>query len=380
VDGVAAARAGTVADAVAGLDTPAVLVDLDRLEVNLRELAAATASAGVAMRPHVKTHKIPWIAHRQLELGAVGITCATLREAEVMTGAGLDDVLLHYPVVGAAKLRRLAALRDRARVRLVIDSVEVARGLATIASPADPIEVLLDVDTGHHRLGRAPGAPTRDLARAVQAVAGVRVIGVSSHAGHAYAARGPADLAACARAEVEALRETAALLEQDGVPAPAVSIGSTPSVRAALAVPGVTEARPGTYAFNDAAMIRAGVATEETCAVTVAATVVSRPAPDRCVIDAGSKALSSDGVGTPDWIRVLGRPDVHPAFLSEEHGVLTVDPGGRAPAVGDVLLVVPSHVCPVLNLADTVTVLAGGTVVGTLDVEARGYRAEPRRS
>ena len=276
------------------LDTPALVVDLDVLERNIAEMAGVAANAGVRLRPHTKTHKCPEVARMQVDAGAAGITVAKLGEAEVMVDAGFDDVLVAYPLVGDAKLDRLRALRERARISVSLDSVEVAQGLARLGG--EPIEVLVEVDTGHHRLGRPPGQPTVELVAQVAAVDGLDVVGLLTHGGHAYRSS-PADLAAAAEREGRDLVETAERCAAAGVRIREISVGSTPTARAVAKVEGVTEIRPGTYVFNDVQQMRLGVADEATCAARVLATVVSRPWQDRFVIDAGSKSLSSDGGG-----------------------------------------------------------------------------------
>jgi D-serine deaminase-like pyridoxal phosphate-dependent protein len=176
------------------LDTPALLIDLDVLEANLAGMAAVAARAGVRLRPHTKTHKSPVIARMQLAAGAAGITCAKLGEAEVMADAGLDDLLIAYPLVGEAKLRRLRGLLERARVRVSLDSVEVAEGLGRVGRDLGrDVEVLAEVDTGLHRLGRPPGPPTAELVGQVARVPGVEVVGLLTHAGHS----GPAPPRSC---------------------------------------------------------------------------------------------------------------------------------------------------------------------------------------
>jgi D-serine deaminase-like pyridoxal phosphate-dependent protein len=348
------------------LETPALLIDLDALEANLAEMAAVAARAGVRLRPHTKTHKSPEIARLQLQAGAAGITCAKLGEAEVMADAGLDDLLIAYPLVGEQKLRRLRELMERAQVRVSLDSVEVAEGLGRVGREVGrDVEVLVEVDTGLHRLGRPPGRPTAELVGRVARVAGVKVVGLLTHAGHAYRAGTPEELRRVAEREVLDLVETAALCRRDGVDLQEISVGSTPTARAGAFVDGVTEIRPGTYALNDAAMIRLGIATEATAAARVLVTVVARPAGDRFVVDAGSKCFTTDNMGTvPDWLVVAGRPALHMDFLSEEHGV-----GHRAGdddvRIGDRLQVIPSHACACVNMFD----VAYGTRAGQLERE-----------
>jgi D-serine deaminase-like pyridoxal phosphate-dependent protein len=355
------------------LDTPALLVDLDALEANLAEMAAVAGRAGVRLRPHTKTHKSPEIARMQLRAGAVGITCAKLGEAEVMADAGLDDLLIAYPLVGEPKLRRLGELLERARVRVSLDSVEVAEGLGRLGRQRGrDVEVLVEVDTGLHRLGRAPGAPTAELVGAVARVPGVRMAGLLTHAGHAYRARSPDELRRLAEREVLDLVETAALCRRDGIDLEEISVGSTPTARTGASVGGVTEIRPGTYALNDATMMRLGIATEATVAARVLVTVVARPTAERFVVDAGSKCLTTDNMGSvPDWIVVAGRPDLHMDFLSEEHGVGHRAAGGDV-RIGERLQLLPSHACATVNLFDVAYGVRGDRVERELQITGRG--------
>ena len=212
----------------------------------------------------------------QIDAGASGITVAKLGEAEVMADAGLDDLLVAYPIVGEAKLARLRALGDRARVRVSLDSVEVAQGVGSVGSAADPVEVLIEVDAGHHRMGRPPGRPTAALVTQVARIPGVEVVGLLSHAGHAYQAE-PDDVAAIASREAADLADTAEACRRAGVQIREISVGSTPTARAVSGAAGITESRPGTYVFNDVQQMRLGVASEHDCAARVLATVVARP-------------------------------------------------------------------------------------------------------
>jgi D-serine deaminase-like pyridoxal phosphate-dependent protein len=354
------------------LDTPALVVDLDVLEHNIEEMAAVASNAGVRLRPHTKTHKCPEVARMQVDAGADGITVAKLGEAEVMVDAGFDDVLVAYPLVGDAKLDRLRALRERARISVSLDSLEVAEGLVRLGG--DAIEVFVEVDTGHHRLGRPPGEPTVELVSQVAAIEGVEVVGLLTHGGHAYRST-PGELAAAAEREGRDLVETAERCAAAGVGIREISVGSTPTARAVANVDGVTEIRPGTYVYNDVQQMRLGVANEATCAARVLATVVSRPWQDRFVIDAGSKSLSSDGADGPPFPGrgvVAGRPDLLLDFLTEEHGVGHVEPGSEPPAIGDRLQVIPLHVCSCVNLFDEAASVRGLTIEGTLAIAGRG--------
>jgi len=274
------------------LDTPSLLIHLDVLEANIAEMASVARDAGVRLRPHTKTHKSPEIARMQLGAGASGITVAKLGEAEVMADAGIEDLLVAYPIVGERKLARLRALLERARVRTTTDSVEVASGLGGVGRELGrPVEVLVEVDTGLHRLGRPPGEPTAALVAEVSRIEGLDVIGLLTHAGHAYGCGDLASLRTAAEREGLDLVETAERCAKDGIALRELSVGSTPTARTVAAVAGVTEIRPGTYVFNDVQQMRLGVATKETCAARVLATVVSRQDDGRFAIDAGSVSV-----------------------------------------------------------------------------------------
>ncbi|MEV0390966.1 alanine racemase [Nonomuraea sp. NPDC050643] len=355
----------------AELDTPALIIDLDAVRSNVTEMAKTAARHGVGLRPHIKTHKMPELARMQVEAGARGVTCAKLGEAEVMADAGIGDILLAFPIWGEPKLRRLAALRERARVRVSLDSPDVAAGLGRLGGP--PVEVLVEVDTGQHRLGRPPGRPTADLVAEIAAVPGVTVVGLLTLAGHAYRSRDAAELAATARREGEDLVETAALCAREGIALREISVGCTPTARYAAGVAGVTEIRPGTYIFNDTTMMRLGVATERTAAARVLSTVIARPTPDRVVFDAGTKCLAADGTGSPGWIRAAGLPHLHLDFLNEEHAVARLEPGHEDELpVGARAQLIPSHACAAVNLFDVAHGVEGGRVATELRVAARG--------
>ena len=361
--------------AVESLDTPVLLWDLDILQRNISEMASVAREAGVSLRPHTKTHKSPEVARMQVEAGASGITVAKLGEAEVMADAGFDDILIAYPIVGPAKLKRLGELMERARVRISLDSVDVAEGLGSLGSGGNrPVQVLVEVDTGLHRMGRPPGEPTAELVAQIAAVKGVNVVGLLTHAGHAYAAATPDELRAIAVREVEDLIRTAEFCRRSGVPIREISVGSTPTARAIAGLAGVTEMRPGTYVFNDVDQMRLGVAREDTCAARVLTTVVSQPWGKRFLIDAGSKCLTSDGGDGPPFPGrgvIARRPHLRLDFLNEEHGVGHAE-DGDAPRIGERLQVIPLHVCPCVNLFDLAYGVRAGDVERELSIAGRG--------
>jgi D-serine deaminase-like pyridoxal phosphate-dependent protein len=357
------------------LDTPTLLFDLDVLEANITEMAKVASDAGVRLRPHTKTHKCPEIAQLQIDAGASGITVAKLGEAEVMVEAGQTDLLVAFPIWGEAKLARLRALCERASMRVSLDSVEVAEGIGRVgAELGRDVPVLVEVDTGLHRLGRPPLGPTVDLALAIARVPGVEVIGLLTHAGHAYRSTTPEELRRAAEREALDLVETADRCGRVGLEVLEISVGSTPTARVAATVPSVTEIRPGTYVFNDVQQMRLGVATEQTCAARVLVTVVSRPSAERFVVDAGTKAFSSDGGDGPPFPGrgvVLGRPELVLDFMNEEHGVGHIE-GDAELSIGDRLQVVPLHACATVNLFDAAVGIRGDAVDRELAIAGRG--------
>ena len=354
------------------LDTPCVVVDRDVVERNVSRMADRARAAGVRLRPHAKTHKSPELGRLQIAAGASGISLAKTGEAEVFADAGFDDVFLAYPIVGEGKGRRLLALADRIRLAVGVDSVAGASSLAAVFQAAGRrLDVLLKVDCGYHRVG-VPPAEAPEVARRIADLPGRSLRGVFTHAGHAYLATAPGDVAAIARQEGELLAATAELLRSEGLPVGEVSVGSTPTARGAMTVPGVTECRPGNYVYHDASQVSIGTCAIEDCAMTVLATVVSTPAADRAVLDCGSKTLSSDPLrptpGGHGWI--LGRTS-RLASLSEEHGVVRVEPG-EAFRVGERVRVLPNHACVVSNLHDRIVLARGDRVEGEWAVAARG--------
>lgn len=354
------------------LETPSVVVDLDVLETNIRRMAERARETGVRLRPHAKTHKVPEVGRLQLAAGAAGISLAKVGEAEVFVAAGFEDVFLAYPVVGAGKARRLLALSDRARLAVGADSVEGASSLGSVFHAAGRrLDVLLKVDCGYHRVGVAPGKAA-ETARRLADLPGIALRGVFTHAGHAYLAPDRAAVEAIARDEGRILAGAAEAVRAEGLAVAEVSVGSTPTARVAMSVPGVTECRPGNYAYHDASQVSLGTCGIENCAMTVLATVVSVPAPDRAVLDCGSKTISSDtlrpaGFGH-GWI--LGRKS-RLEKLSEEHGVVRVEPG-ESFRVDERVRVLPNHACVVSNLHDRIVLARGERVEGEWSVAARG--------
>jgi D-serine deaminase-like pyridoxal phosphate-dependent protein len=353
-----------------GLDTPCPVVDLERMRANIDRLQGDLDRRGIALRPHAKTHKSVRIARLQLEAGARGLTVGTLGEAEVFAAAGITDLFVAYPVwADGPKVARLRALNDVVPgLRVGVDSVDGAERLGAAVAGADRrLRVLVEIDPGNARTGVVGGAAAVEVA-ATARHAGLVVEGVFSHGGHAYR---PGAAEAAGADEVRTLSEAAAALEADGVEVAVVSAGSTPTMLTA-ATGRVTEIRAGTYVLGDRQQVILGAISAEGCALAVAATVVST-FPDRLVIDAGAKSLTKD---RPDWVvgfgAIAGYPDLVIERLSDYHAVVAVPAGAARPAPGEVVAVIPNHVCPVVDLFDRLVVVAADGSTDDWPVDARG--------
>jgi D-serine deaminase-like pyridoxal phosphate-dependent protein len=345
---------------IADLETPCVLIDGARLEANLVRAQAHATTNGYRLRPHIKTHKSARFARRQVELGAVGITAQKLGEAEVMADAGIDDILVPYNIVGASKLARLAALNERVRLSVTADSSEVIVGYARTVARSRPLTVLVECDTGGGRCGAQTPVAAAELARIIAAEPSLRFGGLMT-----YPPRGKAEEAD------RWLGQAKAELEGQGIAVPVITSGNTPDMWH-TGDHHVTERRPGTYIYFDRAQIAFGAASWADCALTVLATVVSRPTAKRAVLDAGSKALSSDLFGQTGYGVLLDRPNLVLTSLSEEHGVIELETASAWPPIGERVRIIPNHACVVSNLFDRVHLLGPGGEVEIVPVDARG--------
>ena len=355
------------------LQSPAIIVDLDIVERNVNKIATLARNAKKKLRPHIKPHKSVYFAKKQLEGGACGITVAKLSEAEVMAEHGVDDILVAYSIVGEEKLGRLRKLRDRARVATTVDSIEVASGLSTVGTAANPLPVLIEIDCGTHRGGRQPGEDALNFAKQIKATPSLCLEGIFTYGGMVYGSSNLEELKTKAALEASILRETATLLAQNGIPVNEVSGGSTPAAFVLDKLEGITEIRPGNYIFFDASGLSMGIAKVSDCALRVLATVVSVPLPGYATIDAGSKTLTSDlATGREGYGYIVGMPDVHLAKLNEEHGYMRYDPVLREFHVGDRVEVIPNHACVIPNLSGILYGIRGEEVVSPISVEARG--------
>jgi D-serine deaminase-like pyridoxal phosphate-dependent protein len=365
---------------ITDIPTPAVLVDATRLQRNIDRMQAAADARGLRLRPHAKTHKSPVIARMQIGRGAVGICCAKLGEAEVFADAGIEDIRVPYPL-HPVNAPRVLALAERVALSFITDDPAIAKQWSAVGERAGRrLDVLVKVDVGLHRCGIDPDASSApEAVREVASLPGLRFRGLLSHAGHAYGAASEAEIAAIAQREADLLRTLAATA---GVPCDEISVGATPSARFSLQQAGLTEIRPGNYVYYDRTQVGLGAAAWQDCALTVLTRVVSRPARDRAIFDAGSKTLTNDGA------RGFGAVEGHGAVftdlagsepdrsliverLSEEHAAVRVA-DGPGPATGDLVRIVPNHSCVVSNMVDAVWMVDGEETIERLPVAARG--------
>jgi D-serine deaminase-like pyridoxal phosphate-dependent protein len=344
------------------LQTPAVLIDLDRVEANLKRAQDYADSHGLKLRPHIKTHKLPRFAKRAIELGAVGITVQKLGEAETMADAGITEIFLPYNIIGQAKLKRLRALAERVNISVTADSAETVEGLsAAFAGSTKPLTVLVECDTGMGRCGVQTPQAALGLAEKISNSPGLRFGGLMTYPAAGQVEANQAWLAAARQA-----------LTAAGLAPPVVSNGGTPDLWRAHEVKAATEHRPGTYIYMDRFQVGKGVGSWNDCALTVLATVVSRPTENRAIIDAGSKSLTSDTLGLQGFGLIENYPDAVITGLSEEHGTIDLTNSAAKPRIGEQIRIIPNHACVVSNLFDEVTLISGDQIVETVRVAARG--------
>jgi D-serine deaminase-like pyridoxal phosphate-dependent protein len=347
-----------VAAGLVGLETPCVLIDMDRVEANIARAQAQFDRWGIAFRPHVKTHKLPELARLQLAAGANGLAVQKISEAEVFAAAGFDDLMLCTTLMSPGKIARARALAVGRRFALVADS---GAAVAALSGDGAPLRVLVECDTGGGRCGVQSPGEAADLAAMIDAAPGLIFAGLMTYPA-AGGTRAVQDFM------TEARRQVLARVGHCDI----ISSGGTPSLDQASGAPVVTEYRAGTYIYNDRSLLERGACRLEDCALMVLATVLSRPTPRRVVLDAGSKILTSDLMGLQGHGFLPAYPKAQITGLSEEHGVVDLGQDAGLPQVGDKVLVIPNHACPVSNLVDRVTLHRAGVVVGGLDVAARG--------
>ncbi|ESR24507.1 Alanine racemase [Lutibaculum baratangense AMV1] len=331
------------------------------MRANIARLQQVCDRAGIANRPHIKTHKSPEIARMQIAAGAVGIACQKLGEAEVMADAGFDDILICYNILGAPKLRRLRALAERIRLTVACDSAVTAEGLSrAMAGAARPLDVLVECDTGRRRAGVETAQEAVALATRISSLPGLEFAGLMIYP--------PVGGAEETSRFVAAVREGCA---GHRLEVRTVSAGGTPNLKE-IGLLEATEYRSGTSIFNDRDMVACGAAALDDCALHVYATVVSKPSPDRCVIDAGSKTLTSDRPSLGGHGHLVDYPEAKIFQLSEEHGVVDLSGCERRPEIGEIVRIVPNHVCVVVNMFDELVAVEADGTARRLPVAARG--------
>src|SRR3569833_2010719 len=342
--------------------TPCAVIDMDKVERNIARVQAQCDAAGVANRPHIKTHKSPVLARLQIDAGAKGITCQKIGEAEVMADAGIDNILISYNLIGEEKMARLGALQTKADITVAADNATVVAGLQRAAEISGrPLSVVVECDTGRKRAGVETPAEAVQLAQQIANSTGLRFAGFMMYPTET----GWEDAQ-------KFYDEALAGVRAHGLDASMVSTGGSPNLKNLGKLKGATEHRPGTYIYNDRMQVAAGVASWDDCALNIYSTVVSRAAPARGILDAGSKTLTTDTGGLDGPGLILEHPDARIARFAEEHGFLDLARSNTRPNVGDVVRIVPNHVCVVVNMMDEVVMVRGEEIIGTLPVAARG--------
>ena len=349
------------------IETPALVVDLDILERNLRRVAEYAGQHGLRLRPHTKTHKSILLAKRQLELGAAGLTVAKVSEAEVMLGARPADMLVAFPIVGRGKLARLMEVARHTRVTVALDSLAAARDAQV------EVGVLAEFDAGLGRVGVAPGEPLLQLARSIRELPHLNFQGLTFYPGHIK------DLGETGRRALAQLSEQVGSIRADfehtGIEVSIVSGGSTPTLFHSHEIAGLTEIRPGTYLFNDVNTVRSGGCAMEDCAATILATVVSVARPGHMILDGGSKTFSSDrpvNSAEVTFGHLVEAPAARFHKMNEEHGFVDLTGVEREFGVGDRVHVIPNHICVAVNLHERVYGVRGDRVEQIWNVDARG--------
>src|SRR6266540_3344313 len=356
--------------------TPALLVDLDRLERNIRKMAAHVKAAGKKLRPHAKTHKCPEIARLQIAAGALGVCVAKVGEAEVMAAAGIRNLLITTEVVGSEKIGRLLKVLERqAETLVVVDNpTNVAELAAAMARASRVLNVLVDVEVGGRRTGVEPGEPALDLGRLVRSQPALNLRGLQGYAGHCAHVMGFEERRRASRRWMGRLMKTRDLFAKHGLPVEVVSGGSSGTFNIDCELEGLTELQAGSYCVMDLDYRRiggkAGPANDEfEMALTVLTTVVSLPSEELAIVDAGFKAFSTDKPLVPEPVEW---PGVEYSWAGDEHGRLTVTEPGRRPPLGERIEFFPPHCDPTINLYDRIYAMRGDKVEAVWEVSGRG--------
>jgi D-serine deaminase-like pyridoxal phosphate-dependent protein len=355
------------------LDTPSLLIDLNRMEHNLKAMQNLANSAGVKLRPHTKTHKMADIAHLQLEFGAQGITVAKLSEAEVMADAGISDIFIASEIVGTQKLARVRSIAEKAKLRLSADSLYHAEQLANFFGEQVPVELMIEIDTGLHRCGVKPEDAVKLIGEIKERFPQIKVAGIFTHEGHAYNAADKDHLKLISFEAQTNLIETGKRINKMFGISCEISIGCTLSQLTGILLPGITEIRPGTYVFYD--VVHASyIGHTDHCAATILSTISSKTDEDRVVADAGAKSMTIDQrtsgvVKTEGFGKIKNHPYLLIKKLSDEHALITP---GSSLNIGDLIEIIPNHICPTVNLYNNAYGVRDGKVEKIFNVTARG--------
>jgi D-serine deaminase-like pyridoxal phosphate-dependent protein len=341
------------------IDTPFVAIDLDVVEENIRATQEYFDRHGIRFRPHIKTHKLPVIAHKQIAAGAKGITCQKLGEAEVMAAAGIDDIFIAYNILGEAKLDRLMRLARQATMSVATDSEYTVRGLSQAAArESSEVRVVVEMDTGGSRAGVQTPEEAVALARLIDDLPGITFWGLMTYPTQAET--------------VPIFEETVRSLRRSGLEPQVISGGGSACRFRVHEMPVITEHRAGTYVYNDRSMVASGTATWEDCAMRIVTTVVSRPTPDRAILDGGSKTFTNDPTRDGGYGYFPDYPEAVTFAQSEEHGHVDVSKCVRRPEIGERVQVIVNHACGTTNLHNEVVAHRRGRVEAIWPVAARG--------
>lgn len=363
-----------IGDPLSAVDTPALIIDLDAFEFNLRKLPETLVGKPVRIRAHAKTHKCPIIALKQIELGAIGVCCQKVSEAEAMVDGGVKNVFVSNQIIGAQKIERLVELATRAQIGVAVDDAQNIRDINAAAKTKDAkLDVYVEINVGTPRCGVMPGEPALALAKIIAECSQLNFAGLHAYHGKAQHARAYADRRANIHAASSYALETKKLLEENGIGCPIVTGAGTGTYLFEAESKVYNEIQVGSYIFMDADYGRNRAEDGEAFAafknsLFVWTTVMSKPAPDRAVVDAGLKAHSVDS-GMPN---VVGYPGVEFAGASDEHGVLKISNPNSPLKLGDKIKLIPGHCDPTVNLYDCYVCVRNGVVEALWPITARG--------
>ena len=355
------------------IPTPAVAIHLETAYDNIKNMVDAHKAYGTALRPHTKPHRCPFLAHKELEFGSRGITCAKLGEAEVMADAGITDILIAFPLIGEDKWDRYEKLAKRADLITIVNSYYGAEGLSRAGERSGKkVRVLIEVDSGLNRGGVKSGQPTLEFANSIKDLKGLDICGVMYYSGLIYSAKTLDDVKNIVIKEHDEITYNANMLKNAGFKMDILSAGNSYSGRFPELMQGVTEMRSGNFIFNDCSQLTFGIVTEDMCALRVIATVVATPDPLHAIIDAGSKSLATDLCPRkPGYGWIVGHPEITIDKLNEEHGFLV----GDQPlpfTIGEKIAIIPNHACVIPNLNEHVYGLIDGKVIMDMAIAGRG--------